>query len=290
MKTSIFVDGNWLLHRNYLTLGRQSSMPGKTLPLRMLDSCSKFALRLGAKFGALTFDGPYNFRYDVYPEYKANRGGPLTEEDTGNSVYEHLDRVKDLFDAVGFLCVQKANYEADDLVSAGSHTFATLSKDNESWIVGRDKDSYQDIRSRIRVFWPAQGKDPEYLLGPDEIKSRFGMSPAQFGDYQVLIGDSTDNIPDILTPSKAKKIIVGYGSLKQFLSTEEGTTFFYAHQEELTRNTKLIRMDKKCWSPSEKDLDLSELKETKYVFREYGKLPDSFNQLRAFVSSRRSLF
>jgi len=292
---AVFVDGNWLLHRVQYTKGVSSSVPHKVVPMNVLNYCCVYALSKGASHGALLLDGSENFRYKVYPEYKANRngGGSLgtsDHEDQSDSVYANLEPTIRLFQLVGFPVFQEPEYEADDMLVAGANRFIEQSPDHFSWIVCRDKDSFQAVRERIHVFWPEVGKIPSADVDSDYVRKKTGMSPKTFGDYQILVGDQVDNVPGIIKPSLAKSILSEHDLLINYFRTKEGRKFFLRYETELRRNQRLVRMDQRCWSPSPEELQLS-LKEDRRVVDEFGTLPKSFYALRSMVSgSRRSLF
>lgn len=294
-ETAVFVDGNWLLHRVSYSKGANSSKPTKVVPLNVLNYCCIYALERGATFGALLFDGPNNFRYKVYPEYKKNRGGRNGDiedtDDTHDAVYASLAPTAELFNMVGFPVVQIDEYEADDLVSSGANAFVSNAPNRFSWMVGRDKDGFQSIRDNIGLYWPKVGIHAAQLLMPEDVVRKKGMRPAQFGDYQILTGDGVDSIPPVTKPKEAKKILEQHGSLREFFSTSEGKRFYSMHASELVRNLQLVRMDNSSWRPADHEIRLSNLREPASVLSAFGKLPQSFYALRSAIGSgARSLF
>jgi DNA polymerase-1 len=118
-----------------------------------------------------------------------------------------------------------------------------------------------------------------------------GLLPKQFSDYQVLIGDSTDNVPSLMAPKKSMAVLKEHGTLKNWFETKEGKTFFLAHTSELIRNKQLIRMSHKCWAPTEGDLKLSPISSNDHFIKEeFGNLPASLTSLRSINSPKKSLF
>jgi 5'-3' exonuclease len=267
--------------------------------LNVLNYCCIYALEKGASHGALLFDGDDNFRLKVYRKYKSNRGRAgggasldmkMDGETTTDEVYASLEPTIRLFQLVGYPVVQMPAYEADDLCAAGGHSFANESEDHLSWMVCRDKDAFQSVTDRVKVYWPAVGLAPAADVDAAYVRKKTGMDPRTFGDYQILIGDSTDAVPAILSPAKAKAILKEHGLLGRFFKTEEGKTFFLRHEQALRRNQQLVRMDHRSWQPTAADISMR-LKEPKEVMTEFGKLPKSFYALRSVVSSgSRSLF
>lgn len=296
------MDGNWLLHRTFRTKGQSSSVPERTVPLQILNYCCVYALQLGAKHGALAFDGDDNYRLRIYPKYKSSRRGGTA---ANSQEYDdpHADEFKDLlyrclpptiklFRMVGFPVHQDPTFEADDLVAAGANHFSKNVEGGLSWIVCRDKDAFQAVRQdRIHLYWPEVGTNPAVYMDEAAVVKKVGMPPRTFGDFQILVGDATDDVPPIVKSSTARKILRQHGTLSDFFLTPEGKVFFRRYHEELRRNLQLVRMDLRSWSPSESSLRLETIADSRTVLTEFGKLPKSFYALKSTLSSsRRSLF
>lgn len=300
-KTAVFIDGNWLLHRVFRTKGSVSISPERSVPLQLLNYCCVYALHLQASHGALVFDGDDNYRLHLYPNYKSSRRGGTAfnsheydgphQDEFKDLLYKCLPPTIRLFRMVGFPVHQDPSYEADDLVAAGASEFSSR-KGNMSWIVCRDKDALQMVRQdKIHVFWPEVGKNPAQYLDEAGVQSRVGMPPKTFGDYQILVGDSMDDVPGVVKPSEARRILKAHSTLSEYFKTTEGQKFFRRHQEELKRNLRLVRMDLRSWSPSEDSLRLDKVGESTTVLSEFGRLPKSFHALKSTLSrSRSSLF
>lgn len=286
-----FLDGNWILHKTFSTMRAASDI---TISKAILDSACKYALRLECDGAAMLFDGGNNFRYEVHPEYKSNRGGsgPVTGETDPRDMYSLLEPIKRLFTLVRFPVYQIDRYEADDLCAAGATYHASLNKKNRSWIVNHDKDAFQSVTEQVSVLWPMVGKDPEKIFNDAAVWARTGFYPKEFAEFQILTGDKIDCIPPIVRPAEAKRIISGHSSLKEYFATDEGRGFFLRNERALRRNLKLVRMEMRSWDPEYMNYDLSKLEDSKRTWKEFGRLPTSFYQLRIFLSAgkKRSLF
>jgi len=301
MKNAVFIDGNWLMYKVFSTIGKTTFSPEKRVPLQVLNYACTYALERDARFGALAFDGSNNFRYKVYPAYKSRRGlgsklsgmvpdQPLDEEKTDKDlVYECMVPTMRLFQLVRFPVFQFDEFEADDVVAAGAESFVSASEDNHSWITCRDKDSFQRVKGRVKVYWPSQGDEPSRLMDAKAVKEKTGFTPIQFGDFQILCGDATDDIPPVVTVKEAKKILKEHRYLKSFFNTKEGKAFFLKHETDLRRNALLIRMATNCWSPTMNDVRIDLVQNPK-AFQEFGELPKSFHALRSLMGARKSLF
>ena len=138
--------------------------------------------------------GPTNFRYDVFPEYKANRitaKRPKYEKE----VKDYLVRKWDALWSVG--C------EADDMLGVRQMQI------NEEWMPRFD--ARHDIHSIICTI----DKDLDQIPGWHYNfvkKEKYNVSPEEatrFFYYQCLVGDTADGIKGVpgIGPVKAKKLL-----------------------------------------------------------------------------------
>lgn len=136
----------------------------------------------------LTSEDKSNFRYAIYPEYKANRKAPKPQwykELRAHLIADHQ-------------AVVVSGREADDAMAD--------TQDEESCICTIDKDLDQ-----------VPGEHYDFVK-----KVRYTVSPTRglrFFYYQLLTGDRTDNIPGIegIGPKKAEKYLAGVESDEQSL-------------------------------------------------------------------------
>mmetsp|Transcript_10424 Transcript_10424/g.25549 ORF Transcript_10424/g.25549 Transcript_10424/m.25549 type:complete len:218 (-) Transcript_10424:181-834(-) len=150
---------------------------------------------------AFDFRGP-NFRHDVYPEYKANRG-PCPED-----LVPQFKLVREAAEAFGVVQVDAEGYEADDVIA----TLARRALDNgvDVDILSGDKDLMQLIT--------LTGIEPSvHMIDVDhhDVVKKWGVSSEKLGDVLALAGDAADNIPGApgIGPKIAATLITEYGSL-----------------------------------------------------------------------------
>jgi DNA polymerase-1 len=64
----------------------------------------------------------------------------------------------------------------------------------------------------------------ELVIGPDQVKDKFGVTPDKVIDVQALAGDSTDNVPGVpgIGVKTAAELINTYGDLETLLSRAAG--------------------------------------------------------------------
>ena len=295
-KVSAFFDGNWLLHRAESAIGRFTAVPERRVPMLVLNWCCEYSLKLGADYGALCFDGGDNFRYEVFKDYKKSRSSSQEKSDTSDKVYEYLSPTIRLFNHIHFPVYQNPKLEADDLIAAGAYSFTReedMFRDNRSaYIVCRDKDLLQRVDERVTVYQPAMKGSEEIFYTPKRVHEIRGMTPRQFLDYQVLVGDGIDDVPGVMTAGPARAILKKYGNLQAWSKTEEGDAFFSKNLRALIRNKRLISMAYRAWSPTDEELVLNLSRDADdAIVEEFGKLPKAVTAFRGLRSAgRQTLF
>lgn len=142
-------------------------------------------------------------RYQIYPNYKANRGA-MPED-----LIPQMALIKEAIRLLGFNAFESAGVEADDLIG-------TLAKQAEAlgWdvtIVSGDKDFAQLLSPQIQMYDTMK----ESWIGPAEAKQKWEIHPHQMIDFLALVGDSSDNIPGVrgIGPKRAVQLLQQFESL-----------------------------------------------------------------------------
>jgi 5'-3' exonuclease len=300
MEIGVFCDGNWLLYRAYSVVKDSPQYKTKTA-LQVLSWFVEYSIRLRATHGALCFDGAKNFRVQIYPEYKANRSDKEKHSRTSDAslnkdaVYECLPVTQKLFQEVGLPCFQVDDLEADDLLAAGAFRFTRTNekqyrKDRKAFIGTLDKDLLQCVDKQVCVWNPETFNRPETTYDIARVCLERGLTPKQFRDFQILIGDKQDNVPALMSDGKAKKLVKAHGSLKGYLATEEGAAFFEERKHDLLRNKQLITMRRLAWHPDTDSLKLQINPSYKKVCADYGQTPSVLQAARMQWSTTKRLF
>lgn len=211
MDKFLVVDGNSILNRAFY--GIRALSTGDGLPTNAVYGFINILLKNislceEVKYGAVAFDlkAP-TFRHERYSEYKANRKG-MPEE-----LALQLPYAKDTAKFLGFRVLEKAGYEADDILG-------TLAKKAEREglqciIVTGDRDSLQLVSESVSVYLAATNETK--IFTPESFEEKYGISPDKFVDVKALMGDSSDNIPGVkgIGEKGALKLISEYGSLEK---------------------------------------------------------------------------
>jgi DNA polymerase-1 len=99
-----------------------------------------------------------------------------------------LELLPPLLRALGLAVVEAP----DEPHLIASYTHAAIASGDDAVIVGMDKRYAQLVTER--VWWYDANKDARYT--PEIVKKRFGVEPAQVGDWLALVGDE-DQVPGV---------------------------------------------------------------------------------------------
>jgi DNA polymerase-1 len=154
------------------------------------------------------------FRNEIDPNYKANRSAPPPE------LTMQLPVAIEWIDKMGYKTLGMSGFEADDMIA----TVTKLAKEKgyKVRVVSHDKDLYQLIEDgKVTIVDAIKRKSVDEQACYD----KYGVTPAQFIDYQSILGDSADNVPGVKGIGKvgAEKLLKEYGDLDNI----------YAHVQEV---------------------------------------------------------
>src|SRR5439155_24192260 len=149
------------------------------------------------------------FRTEQYAEYKAGRSAsPAPFEG-------QISLVKEVLAALRISVVEKAGYEADDVIA----TLACRARDAgfQVLICSGDRDVFQLVGDQVTVLYPIRGVSELSRMDPAAVTQRYGIGPERYRDLAALVGESSDNLPGIPAagPKTAAKWITQFGSLDE---------------------------------------------------------------------------
>ncbi|MFC2074894.1 DNA polymerase I [Bdellovibrionota bacterium] len=213
MKKLFLVDGSAYFFRAYYALPPMSTSKG--LPSSAIYGFANMLLKLikdhSPEYLAMVFDSKEpTFREEIFSDYKANRG------EMPDELSEQIPYIKKVVDAFQVSTVEKAGFEADDLIAALVDQLKE--KDLEIVIVSSDKDLMQLVDPSVIMYDPMPKKEKYYDV--KAVEEKWGVPPEKVADILALMGDSSDNIPGVpgVGPKTATKLINEHGSLKGLLS------------------------------------------------------------------------
>lgn len=152
-----------------------------------------------------------NFRYNIFPEYKANRG------EAPEDLIPQIGLIEEFIKTYPMKLVRVDGYEADDILATLVKKYEK-EKDMEIYIVSSDKDLMQLVSDEHHVYLYDTMKNK--INKEEDVHKKFGVGPELVIDIQSLCGDAVDNIPGIkgVGPKTATKLINEYGSLEEVLN------------------------------------------------------------------------
>ncbi|MEM9108137.1 MAG: DNA polymerase I, partial [Pseudomonadota bacterium] len=115
---------------------------------------------------AVIFDhSSTTFRNEIYPEYKANRDAPPED------LRPQFGLIRQATVAFDLPCIEKAGYEADDLIA----TYAKQAREagGDVTIVSSDKDLMQLVGPQVIMYDTMKDR----RVGTDEVIEKFGVGP-----------------------------------------------------------------------------------------------------------------
>ncbi len=215
MKKLLVIDANSILNRCFYGVAPLNAPDG--LPTNALYGMMNVLVsqleRLSPDYVAAAYDVKHpTFRHDMYPEYKAGR------HETPPELLAQFPYSKEIFEAMGVSVVEKAGFEADDILGTLSK-MAEAEGDVESYVLTGDRDSLQLIGENTYVLLATNKETVKFDRA--QFIEKYGVDPSCFVDVKALMGDSSDNIPGVagIGEKTALKLISEYGSLDKIYET-----------------------------------------------------------------------
>ncbi len=208
MKPRLYlVDAHAYLHRAYHALPPLTNSRGE--PVGVLYGFARtliqFLRRDKPEGVAVCFDVPGpTFRNKMYKKYKATR------QEIDGDLIAQLKQARPLAETLGFKCLEKQGFEADDVMATMARKAVKHGWD--AVLVTGEKDALQLVGPGIRVFNVLKN----LWMDPPQVEEKFGIAPSSVRDYLAIVGDNSDDVPGVkgVGPVKAVKLIKAYGSLQ----------------------------------------------------------------------------
>ncbi len=189
----ILVDLNQVLISNLMaqTRGKAENLPNKEMVRHMvINSLRGFNLKFKSQYGdkiVLCADAGDPWRRDIFPNYKhARRKGRVDSATDWDNIFNMITEIKnEIAENFPYVMMYIEKAEADDII-------ATLVKhiDEPIIIISGDKDFVQlQTKTNVKQYSPIQ----KVFVGE-------GLDPKKFLHEQIIKGDRSDGIPNILSP------------------------------------------------------------------------------------------
>ena len=223
LKRIFLIDGSALAYRSYYAFQKT---PLTDFRGRNVSAVYGFLLTLFSiidrekpEYLAIAFDTKSpTFRHEIFPEYKATRQKmPEDMSDQMPILYETLE-------TSGIPILVQEGLEADDLMGAAAKMAEKAGM--ETMLVTGDKDFFQLVSDRIKVYNLRKSTSDPEILDPAGVEEKFGVPPEKVIEVLALMGDSSDNIPGVkgIGQKTALKLIEQYGTVQEV----------YSHLDEIT--------------------------------------------------------
>lgn len=240
-KKFVVIDGSSLLYRAFYALPLLTTADGQ-----YTNAIYGFANMLTKLIGDLkpdtiviAFDkGKKTFRNELFSDYKGTR------KPTPVELSSQIPLIHELVEVFGIQLVEKAGYEADDII--GTLATKAAQAGDEAIIVTGDRDVLQLIGDNIKVMLTKKGISEMQLFDEAAFKEKYGLMPKGLIDLKGLMGDSSDNIPGVpgVGEKTATKLLIAYGTLENVFDHVEEISGKKL-QERLAENKNLAILSKK---------------------------------------------
>ncbi len=221
MSKLLLIDGNSIMNRGYFALPNTLTAPDGSHTnaiLGFLNIFYKVYEDEKPTHIAVAFDvhAP-TFRHKMYEEYKGTRHGMDPE------LREQFPLMKDILSLMGITCMEKAGFEADDLI--GTMSRQGIDNGFEVTILSGDRDLLQLATDSVLVRIPKTkgGKTTVENYYASDVEAEYGVTPIEFIEMKGLMGDTSDNIPGVqgIGPKTASQIIQKYHTIEAALEDIE---------------------------------------------------------------------
>ncbi len=210
----ILVDGSSYLYRAYYAPPHLTNSKGEATGavygvVNMLRSLIR---QYSPSHMAVIFDAKgKTFRNEMYSDYKANRP-PMPDD-----LRTQIAPLHKIIQALGLPLISISGVEADDVIGTIARQ---ASLDGRATLISTgDKDMAQLVDENVTLI----NTMTDTVLGPEEVKTKFGVGPELIIDLLALMGDKADNIPGLpgVGEKTALAMLIGAGGVESILSAPE---------------------------------------------------------------------
>ena len=201
----------------------------------ILNSIRMYRTMFKDEYGeiVLAYDSRHYWRRDIFPQYKQNRKkGREKDNFDWNSIFELLNSMKSEFkEILPYKFLEVYGAEADDIIA----TLCKEYQDQKTMIVSGDKDFIQLQKYKnVKQYSPILKK---YVNG---------HNPDTYIKTHILKGDSSDGVPNVLSPDHTfveglRQRPLSKKKIEAWIKSETGMSDEVKRNYQ--RNHKLINLD-----------------------------------------------
>jgi len=213
MNKFVILDSNAIVHRAFHAIPELTNKSGEQTGAiyGFISVFIKMINDLKPDYLVAAFDLPEpTFRHKKFALYKAHR--PKTPE----KLNAQFPKIKEFLTLIGVPILEKAGYEADDILGTLSQKLKAKSKKLDVLIVTGDLDTLQLVNDNTKIYTMRRGMTDIVIYDEKAVIERYGLVPNQLTDYKGLVGDQSDNIPGVkgIGSKTATKLLQKYNSLE----------------------------------------------------------------------------
>ena len=201
----------------------------------ILNSIRMYRIMFKEEYGevVLTYDSRHYWRRDIFPQYKQNRKKSRENDSKDwNKIFGLLNDIKSEFkEILPYKYVEVYGAEADDIIG----TLCKEYQDQKTMIVSGDKDFIQLQKYKnVKQYSPILKKMVN------------GHNPNTYIKEHILKGDSSDGVPNVLSPDHTfveglRQRPLSKKKIEAWLNSETGMS--EEVKRNYQRNHKLINLD-----------------------------------------------
>jgi len=242
----LLVDGHYYLYRSFYAIRGLSNSRGE--PTNAIYGYTKALRKMIAdvkpdRMAVIWDRGMPARRTELQPAYKQNR------TEMPEDLRKQEEPIQQLCTLLGLTNLSLPDTEADDLIA--TYALAAHAEGAEVMIATSDKDIQQLVRPGLSIYATVKTPAGFALLGPEEIRERWGVEAAQIADLLCLTGDSSDNIPGVsgVGEKTAAALIRQFGSAEELLNrTAEIANLKQRERvqgslDQIRANREMVRLD-----------------------------------------------
>ena len=158
---------------------------------------------------------------------------------------QQVPLIKELLRMMNITVIEKAGYEADDIIGTIAKRSAAAGIDVS--VISGDRDLLQLAEEKIQIRIPKTKKGVTEVENyyPEDVVALYGVTPLEFIDMKALMGDTSDNIPGApgVGPKTASAIIQKYHSVDNVLAHLDELKPPKA-QKSITENAEQVKMSR----------------------------------------------
>jgi 5'-3' exonuclease len=152
-----------------------------------------------------------DYRVEAYPAYHAARPAMPA------GLAAQWEQAPALYAALGWGVMAHDELEADDLLH--SLAVAETAAGGHTLILTGDRDLFQCASDTVTVLLQRTGREGPEPMGPEQVRERYGIDPAQVPDFIALRGDPSDGLPGAkgIGPKTAADLLKRKGDLEHVI-------------------------------------------------------------------------